>query len=202
MNPLTVAVVGVLSLWLLMTAIVQLPPARCRRIRRYDPVGHLLPGWHFFAPKPIRADFAVWYRSWETFDVGDEVREDAAITWLELAGIEQRRITDAAVNPGRLTRKSIFTCCLRIVTMLGYPLGRSDPATGLPSDAIMLSLPYLLLAERVSTVCGDAQAIQFRIDVIGYERGVARPRTIFRSAVHRIGAGEPAATYFADVACA
>jgi hypothetical protein len=199
-NPLTIAVVGVLSVWFLMTAVVQFPVERWRRIRRYDPVGHLLPGWHFFAPKPIRADFAVWYRSWAAYDVADEVREDAALTWVELAGIDQRRITDAAVNPGRLTRKSIFTCALRIVAMLRHPMGRSDPATGLPSDAIMLSLPYLLLAERASTVCHGSQAVQFRIDVIGYERGIARPRTIFRSAVHRIDPAESDPTHLADVA--
>ena len=39
-------VIGVLVVWFLMTALVQLPSKRCKRIRRYDPTGHLLPGWN------------------------------------------------------------------------------------------------------------------------------------------------------------
>ena len=64
MSPLTIAVVGVLGTWFVMTAIVQLPWTAARSLRRFDPTGHLLPGWNFFAPKPVcRADFAVYYRS-------------------------------------------------------------------------------------------------------------------------------------------
>jgi hypothetical protein len=174
-----------------MTVIVQLPFKQCKRIRRYDPVGHLLPGWNFFAPKPVGADFAVWYRSWDSYDNDqDEVLEVGALLWMEVAGIEQRRIIDAVVNPGRYTRKSIFTCCNRIVMMLRSKNYQSDPSTGLPSDAVMLSLPYLLLVTKVSSLCRQAVAVQFRIDVIRHERETVHAHTVFQSAVHRVLSSE------------
>jgi hypothetical protein len=194
-NPLTIAVIAALSLWFPMTVLVQLPSKRCKGIRRYDPTGHLLPGWSFFAPKPAGADFAVWYRSWDFFDEDrDDVLPEAGAQWTELAGIEQRRITDALVNPGRYTRKSIFTCCNRIVIMLQHEGYGSDPGTGLPSDAMMISLPYLLLVTKVSALCDQAVAVQFRIDYIWHVSETPHPATVFRSAVHRVGASaEPGA---------
>ncbi|HSZ14166.1 MAG TPA: hypothetical protein VK790_09030 [Solirubrobacteraceae bacterium] len=193
MDVLAIAVVGTLCLWFPMTAIVQLPWERCRRVRRWDPVGHLLPGWSFFAPKPVRADFAVWYRWWGSYEDGRaDVPQDDSSPWVELAGIEQRRVTDALVNPGRYTRKSIFTCCYGIVVTERKAAGGQSAASGRPSAEVMTSLPYVLLAEKVSTLCGDAVAVQFRIDVIHYDRGVAREVTVFTSAVHRTAAAGPA----------
>lgn len=187
MNLLTVAVVAVLGAWFVMTAIVQLPSARARRLRRYDPTGHLLPGWNFFAPKPIQGDFAVWYRSWESTDQDREEVVDAGSTaWQELAGIEQRRLTDAAVNPGRYTRKSIFTSCTAIVRAMKHLGYRPGEGPDHPPDALMMSLAYLLLAEKVTALCQNSVAVQFRIDVIGYEQGRAQSHTAFRSAVHHV----------------
>ena len=183
-------VIGVLAVWFLMTALVQLPSTRCKRIRRYDPSGHLLPGWNFFAPKPIQADFAVWYRAWGSYDEDrDEVLESRSTAWLELAGIEQRRFTDALVNPGRYTRKSIFTCCSRIATTMRNISYQPGEANDLPPDVIVMSLPYLLLAEKVSTLAAGAVAVQFRIDVVRHDGEAARASTVFRSAVHQV-AGE------------
>jgi hypothetical protein len=186
MSPLAIAVVIVLSVWLLMTAIVQLPFTNCRRIRIYDPVGHLLPGWNFFAPKPVRADFAVWYRSWDSYENDrEEVGGDDGSPWLELAGIEQRRPIDGIVNPARYTRKSIFTCCTAIITMVARGGYQSDPTTALPADAVLVSLPYLLVLNKVTTLCSRVVAVQFRIDVVRYDAEIPRSATVFRSAVHR-----------------
>ena len=187
MGPLTIAVIAVLAVWFALTAIVQLPSKRARSVRRLDPSGHLLPGWNFFAPKPIQADFAVWFRSWDGYSPGcEEVVQAAGGEWSELAGIEQRRLSDTVVNPGRYTRKSIFTCCTsiaRAVRRLDYRPG-DEPDH--PPDAIMISLPYLLLAEKVSSMCAGAVAMQFRIDVVDYHGSAPRASTIFRSAVHRV----------------
>ncbi len=180
-------VIGVLVVWFLMTALVQLPSKRCKRVRRYDPTGHLLPGWNFFAPKPIQADFAVWYRAWESYDEDrDEVLESGSTAWRELAGIEQRRFTDALVNPGRYTRKSIFTCCSRIATTMRNISYEPGDTKDLPPDTIMISLPYLLLAEKVTSLASYAVAVQFRIDVVRHNGGAARACTVFRSAVHQV----------------
>jgi hypothetical protein len=184
---LAIAAVAVLGAWFVMTAIVQFPHARGRRLRRFDPTGHLLPGWNFFAPKPIQGDFAVWYRSWNSTDRDrEEVLDAGSKDWQELEGIERRRITDAVVNPGRYTRKSIFSCCtaiVRAIKHLGYdPLAGTDH----PPDSLMMSLPYLLLTEKVTELCRDSVAVQFRIDVIGYDHGRAQSYTAFRSAVHRV----------------
>jgi hypothetical protein len=183
----TIAVIGVLGVWFLMTAVVQLPFKRGKGIRRYDPIGHLLPGWNFFAPKPIQADFAVWYRSWESYDEDrDEVLDAGSMAWRELAGIEQRRFTDAVLNPGRYTRKSIFTCCARIAATMRRTSYRPGDRQDLPPDAILMSLPYLLLAEKVSSLSRHAVAVQFRIDVVRHDGGIARASTLFRSAVHQV----------------
>ncbi len=94
------------------------------------------------------------------------------------------------MNPGRYTRKSIFTCCTaiaRAVRQLDY---RPGDAPDHPPDAIMISLPYLLLAEKLSSMCAGAVAMQFRIDVVGYHGSAPRASTIFRSAVHRVVAQE------------
>jgi hypothetical protein len=186
MSPLSIVVVSVLFVWFLMTAIVQLPFRACRRIRLYDPIGHLLPGWNFFAPKPVRADFAVWYRSWVSY--GND-REDVASgdgsPWSEMAGIEQRRPIDGLVNAGRYARKSIFTCCSGIVTMVARSGLESDRTTGLPADLVLVSLPYLLLLNKVTALCPNVVAVQFRIDVVRYDDETPRAATVFRSAVHR-----------------
>jgi hypothetical protein len=185
----TSAVIAVLAVWFLMTALVQLPAQRCKRIRRYDPTGNLLPGWNFFAPKPIQADFAVWYRAWGSYDEDrDEVLESGSSAWRELAGIEQRRFMDALVNPGRYTRKSIFSCCSRIATTMRTINYEPDDLRDLPPSEIMLSLAYLLLAERVSSLSSDAVAVQFRIDVVRHAAGAARAATVFRSAIHQVSA--------------
>jgi len=187
MSPLAIAVIGVLSVWFLMTAIVQLPFKRCRLVRLYDPIGHLLPGWNFFAPKPVRADFAVWYRTWGSYDNDqEEVAAEPGSPWAELAGIQQRRLTDGLVNPGRYTRKSIFTCCNLIVTMNRRAGWGTDDATGLPSDHLLVSLPYLLLLNKVTALCGQAVAVQFRVDVVRSQPGAPRAATAFVSAIHRV----------------
>ena len=91
------------------------------------------------------------------------------------------------VNPGRYTRKSIFTCCTGIVKAvehLGYDAEREPDH---PPDAILISLPYLLLAEKVTSLAAGSG----RCSVPGRRRsaiddGVAIPnRPMFRSAVHR-----------------
>jgi hypothetical protein len=186
MSPLTIAVIIVLSIWLLMTAIVQLPFGACRRIRLYDPVGHLLPGWNFFAPKPVRADFAVWCRSWDGYENDrDEVAGDGGSPWRELAGIERRRPIDGIVNPARYARKTIFTCCTAIIKMVVRDGAQPDPTSSLPSDAVLVSLPYLLILNKVTVLCPGVVAVQFRIDVVRYDAETPRSATVFRSAVHR-----------------
>jgi hypothetical protein len=185
MSPLAIAVIIVLSIWLLMTAIVQLPFRNCRRIRLYDPVGHLLPGWNFFAPKPVRADFAVWYRSWHCYENDREEVAGDGSPWLELAGIESRRRIDGIVNPARYTRKSIFTCCNVIITLIARTGYQPDRTTGLPCDAVLVSLPYLLVLNKVTARCPQVVAVQFRIDVVRYDAGTPTSATVFRSAVHR-----------------
>jgi hypothetical protein len=185
------AVVATLSLWFLLTALVQLPFTRCKRLRRFDPVGHLLPGWNFFAPKPIRADFVVWYRCWRRRDYERrEVPLRGSGPWRELTDIARRCAADALVSRNRFARKSMFACCDRImIEMRKHESTRKKRNGGkgamtLPPDAVLIGVPYLLLAEAVSCLCADASAVQFRIDVVRYDGQEARSSTVFRSAVH------------------
>jgi hypothetical protein len=184
------AVAVLLGVWFLMTALVQLPYERCKRLRAYVPVVHLLPGWNFFAPKPITADYAVFYRAWPSFD-GDsgEALADSSQPWQELVGIQERRLADAFVNPGRITRKAIHNCSDRITKRV-KGVNIQDPSrTGLPTRDIVLSQSYVMLIAKVSSLCPDAAAAQFRIDLVRYGSGEPRASTLFHSAVHWV---EPA----------
>lgn len=188
MRLLTIAVVGILAVWFLMTVVVQLPSKRAQSIRRYDPTGNLLPGWHFFSPKPVQADFAVFYRSWGIADARkDDVSEETAGDWHELASLAERRITDALVNPGRFARKTVHSCCDRIA-VLQRAARSKEQIEGFPAEAVLLSLPYLILTENVSSMCPNSAAVQFRIDVVLYSGDSPKAVTMFWSAVHRVHA--------------
>ena len=82
-------------------------------------------------------------------------------------------------------RKTVFSCCDQIAKMLRAV--KDKPHTeGFPHHAVLLSLPYLILTEKVSSICKDAAAVQFRIDVILYVGDSSKAVPMFRSAVHRV----------------
>ena len=103
--------------------------------------------------------------------------ESGSTPWRELAGIEQRRFTDALVNPGRTRARDLLLPDRHDHAKHQLPARRMN---NLPPDVIVMNLAYLLLAEKVSSLASRAVAIQFRIDVVP-RRGRGEAATVFRS---------------------
>ena len=172
MAPAEAAATGVLGVWFLLTAVIQLPTKRLKAIRRYEPTGHLLPGWNFFAPKPIVADIELLYR---------HVPADRACSeptdWAPAAPPQANTLATLFFNPGRRTRKVVFNCCHRLLEAQVLPESREDELT--------LSVPYILLLDRVSALCPGSQAVQFRIDLVRHF-DAADSKTAYQSLKHAV----------------
>jgi hypothetical protein len=138
--------------WFALTVVVQLPFASCKRLRLFEPTGHLLPGWHFFSPKPVIADIEVLYRYTKASDPEGQPTE-----WQRVYPYTGRPIQYLLYNPHRKARKVLFHCASKILSS----------AKGEPDRRFLVSLtiPYLLLLDRVTAMCPHAAAVQFRIDV-------------------------------------
>jgi hypothetical protein len=166
------AATGVPGVWFLLTAVIQLPSKRIKAMRLYEPTGHLLPGWNFFAPKPIVADMELLYR---------HVPADRACTepteWAPAAPAQANTVATLLFNPGRRTRKVVFHCCHRLLDAQARPEVRENDLT--------LSVPYILLLDRVSALCPGSQAVQFRIDLVRHLEA-AESRTAYQSLMHAV----------------
>jgi hypothetical protein len=163
------------GMWFALTVIVQMPWKRCKLPRRFEPTGHLLPGWHFFSPKPVIADLEVLYRYTRKNAVDGEATE-----WKEIFPYTGRPVQYLFYNPHRRARKVLFQCAQRILQTSG----------GHPERSFLLSLsiPYLLLLDRVTAMCPDADAVQFRIDVVRH--GPHPCLTAFCSPMHAVADDE------------
>jgi hypothetical protein len=163
---------GALAAWFTLGALVQVPHRVCKRVRRLDPVGHLLPGWNFFATKPIEADLEVWYRGWHRTGDCDELVEGG---WTRLDGLDNRGPLSALVHPRKRVKKVAYLACHRLLVA-----GKA----GADRNQLMLSVPYLVLLGRISPLAGEARAVQFRIDVVTYPCGRPQRATGLVSGIH------------------
>lgn len=164
------AVALVLLVWFALTLIVQVPLPMCRRLRLYEPVEHWLPLWHFFAPKPPQADYDVYYRT-------SAGLEEPPGPWLCISASGSRRLRNAILNPHRLSKKPLFQYCHSIVMAKLQNLGPEE---------LMLSVSYLSLLAKVTSLSGRASTVQFRIDLIRYDTSSSTSHTLFNSAVHQL----------------
>lgn len=141
---LTTLAVGLLSVWLLLTVIVQVPKARTW-IRRRDPF-IIVPEWRFFAPQPAQGDYHLLYR---------DIFSDGTVgPWQEEFTLGPRKVSQALWHPGKRDRKALFD----IVTQL-------QEYRRLKIDSVEVSTPYLMLLNHVSQVprLVRPQATQFMI---------------------------------------
>ncbi len=162
---------AILGIWFVLTVVVQLPHSSCKRVRKHDLTGHLLPGWNFFAPKPIVADFRLMYR-WIPADDQSGTPGEWAPAW----PVDRSRFFHAIVDPNRRPKKAIFQACHRIILAFKQQPKRRA--------SLALSVPYLLLLDRVTVLCPRASAVQFRIDIIRF--GKASPIVAFQSPMHKV----------------
>jgi hypothetical protein len=170
--PAEAAATGVLGVWFLLTAVIQLPSKRLKAMRLYEPTGHLLPGWNFFAPKPIVADIELLYRHVPADRECSEPTE-----WAPAAPAQANTLSTLLFNPGRRTRKVVFNCCHRLLEAKTLPDVREDDLT--------ISVPYILLLDRVSALCPGSQAVQFRIDLVRHLEA-AESKTAYQSQMHAV----------------
>jgi hypothetical protein len=166
-----IVAVVIFGTWFSLTVLVNLPPSWCKLPRNFEPTGHLLPGWHFFSPKPIVADIELLFRY---VPAGNP--DDAPTEWMNVLPYSARPMAHMLFNPNRKVRKAIFQCGQRILlTLNAFPEKRHE---------ISFTVPYLLLLDRVTGLCPNAAAVQFRIDVIRH--GPFRDLTGFRSPMHEV----------------
>ncbi len=151
-------IAGLLATWFLLELAVQFPFARCKRLRFLDPTAHLLAAWNFFAPKPIMGDVELFYRygrqsSAAGTSSGGLKSAEWIAEWILVQPNGDRCHYHLLVNPQKRARKAIFRCCNYVITHRR----RSN---------LSLSVPYLLLLDRVSMLCPGDGIVEFRIDVI------------------------------------
>lgn len=163
---------SVLGAWFVLTAVIQLPWKRLKAMRGYEPTGHLLPGWNFFAPKPIAADFELFFRHVPADRDFEEPTE-----WAPAESPQRNSLATLLFNPGRRTRKVVFHCCHRLLETKARP--------EVTENDLALSMPYILLLDRVSSLCPGSQAVQFRIDLVRH-RGSRESKTAFESWMHAV----------------
>jgi len=174
-------VAGLLATWFLLELAIQLPFARCKRLRFLDPTAHLLAAWNFFAPKPIMGDVELFYRyadgryaggrhAGAAVGAGGAGGGLASAPWMLVQPNGDRRFYHLLVNPQKRARKAVFRCCNYVIT-------------NRKSSNLSLTVPYLLLLDRTTMLCPGAGVVQFQIDVI---RKDGSRVTAFRSVPHRV----------------
>ncbi len=160
----------IFAVWFAATVIVQVPGNWCRALRKFEPTGHLLPGWHFFSPKPILADMDLLYRCVQ--EPGGAPRE-----WRELFPDRRGFLSRMFLSPERRARKTLFSCVQRILMAV-----EANPER---PYAVTFTVPYLLVLDRITAECPGSAVVQFRIDVARQGPFHLR-RTAFQSPMHEV----------------
>ncbi|MBS0262979.1 MAG: hypothetical protein JSS02_13625 [Planctomycetes bacterium] len=155
--------------WFAITVMVQLPWPWCKIPRKFEPTGHLLPGWHFFSPKPIIADLDLLFRC--VREPGGEPDE-----WREIFPDLPSPLNRVVLSPHRRARKALFQSVHRILLAI-----EANPDN---QFAVTVTVPYLLILDRITAECSDAIAVQFRIDVA--RQGPFPTRTAYQSPLHAV----------------
>jgi hypothetical protein len=96
--------------WLLATVATQHPHRSFDGLRRFDPLGLILPNWRFFAPEPAQHDYHVLYRT-----LG---HDDVPSPWVEASEIAPRTWLQTLYFPDRRREKGMFDVASEIITLL------------------------------------------------------------------------------------
>ena len=176
-------IVAILLGWVVVTVANQRRDTRrlVRRITNLDICG-LVPIWTFFAPNPGDTDVHLLFR--------DRDQDGRVTCWREVKLTGRRWILDLW-SPQRRINKAIVD--------VAYDLARPDDITQdaqpspdgplLVNKRRVLSFPYLLILNYVSSLTGDFGAVerQFAIARTPGMRGRDRPQVTLVSAFHRVG---------------
>jgi hypothetical protein len=138
---LLAAVIRLLAAAWFVATILMNVPGGADLLASHSRLKHLLsliPNWSFFAPNPVTKDLALMYR--------DRLDDGAVSPWREIADVHtSTRAWRFAWNPNGRPAKAVSDACNRLVSLL------RQVDTPRP-ERVFLSVPYLLLLNRVSNV--------------------------------------------------
>ncbi|MBV9823843.1 MAG: hypothetical protein JO144_16555 [Actinobacteria bacterium] len=150
--------VALFAIWAPLSAIAQIRQPWNRKLRRFDFFG-LIPGWNFFAPRPIVADYFVSYRTWDA-------AQRAAQDWQRMPLPGERRAIDTVFNPRRRARKAQWGSA---DYLLSQPSRQALPIQRVTTPSYLLLLGAVTKHARATAARTGApvpEAIQFRIDCV------------------------------------
>lgn len=164
-------IIGILAVWFVASAIVQIRLPAPRRLRRLDPIG-LLPRWNLFSPRPIQTDLIVRYRRWDP--------ATGLCDWVALPYPGTRRAGDAIFSRRRRSKRTVYNQAERVVRI--YRAYHAEPAK------VIGSVPYRHLLARATREARAAQSkgVQFQVVRVSRTTGEARVAPLFRSAIHAV----------------
>jgi hypothetical protein len=154
-----IAAWAVVTLLLVLTVVNQFPNVKwIGRLKHYD-LAAVIPYWTFFAPTPGTTDTRLFWR---------ELRTDGVASgWREVRPPANGGLVRAIWNPDKRQRKLIIDAGQMVARMASQ-----DPH----SSHTLVSLPYLLLLQRISNenVSAMTAARQFMV-VSTTEDGLLQP---------------------------
>lgn len=173
------AIVCLLAAWLAVTVFGALPRAE-GAVDRCVPAWFrpLIPSWSFFAPNPPSNDRVLVYR---------DIRGDHTLGPFREVWPPGR--TGPALLDGRADKAATDAISELLVLVAKRHQASDEPSAVLRSgDAarVMVSTPYLLLLNRVTTAPHDplAEAVQFAVTTTNHLQ--EEPEIVFVSATHRL----------------
>lgn len=172
MTPAELAVAAFFGAWLAATVVNQFDLAAWQRVKAWDWFA-LVPRWTFFAPRPARTDFHLFYR--------DVMEGDAVGDWREVPLVPPRSPSLRGVwNPAK-RRKKVFIDAVRGIVEIAAKL-EDEPY------AVKVTLPYLLLLNHVAALPRgpEVRARQFLVSESYGWFAEAPPRVVFHSDAHRV----------------
>jgi hypothetical protein len=160
---------GAYALLLVGAALRQFPQLAGRRPLRWDAVG-VFPGFSFFAPIPGGHDYFLLWRG---------VRGGLPGDWREPRLLRRRTWRSAVWNPEKRVRKAVIDLAGALAHEVAVQTQR---------DIVMLSVPYLLILQHVSSLgrAAGADAVQFAILTAAGSDRERKIDLLVSSAVHRV----------------
>jgi len=121
----SVLVIGLLSLWFILT-LIYATPLQGRGFLKSIFLARFIPKWNFFAPMPGVHDYHLLHR--------DQFLDGSVGVWQEVSALSRPRSWKAAIwNPDKRAKKALYD--LTMTLALAKPSADTDP------NWIKLSIP-------------------------------------------------------------
>jgi hypothetical protein len=172
MQILRVLVSCFLLLWLILTLIFNIPKLDIL-ISRYLPTGRwtiLIPSWSFFAPNPAKSDHALLYR--DLYDSGE------ISPWREVISSQLRHLRTSVWNPDGRPKKALSDATSSLMRLARRHNGADT--------SMVLSVPYLLLLNRISCIPSGPGVTNRQFLIVRYSVKQPQPEVVLLSNMHEI----------------